>query len=148
MRLLSNAPLGLLALLAIAPALHAQGDASSSDYFESKIRPILATNCYACHTAANSGGLRLDSAEAMAKGGNHGPAVAPGDPDKSLLITAVRQTDANLKMPMGGKLKDPEIESLEEWIKAGAVWPKTAPATVTAATAAAPTGPAKYVIAA
>jgi hypothetical protein len=147
MRLLSNAPLGLLALTAIAPALRAQGDASSSDYFESKIRPILATNCYACHTTANSGGLRLDSAEAMAKGGNHGPAVAPGDPDKSLLITAVRQTDANLKMPMGGKLKDPEIESLEAWIKAGAVWPKVAPATVAAATAAAPSAPAKYVIA-
>jgi hypothetical protein len=147
MRLLSNAPLGLLALTAIAPALRAQGDASSTDYFESKIRPLLATNCYACHTTVNSGGLRLDTAEAMAKGGNHGPAVAPGDPDKSLLITAVRQTDANLKMPMGGKLKDAEIESLEAWIKAGAIWPKAAPATVAANTAAAPSAPAKYVIA-
>ncbi len=147
MRLLSNSLLCLSAFAAAMPALHAQGDASSSDYFESKIRPILATNCYACHTTANSGGLRLDSAEAMAKGGNHGPAITPGDPDKSLLITAVKQTDANLKMPMGGKLKDPEIESLEAWIKAGAVWPKTAPATVAAAVTPAAPAPAKYVIA-
>ncbi len=66
--------------------------------------------------------------EALAKGGDHGPSVTPGDPDKSLLITAVRQTDENLKMPMGGKLKDSEIADLAAWVKAGAVWPKTAPA--------------------
>ncbi len=59
----------------------------------------------------------------MLKGGGRGPSVVPGDPDKSLLVRAVRQTDTGLKMPMGGKLKDSEIEDLAAWIKAGAAWP-------------------------
>ena len=59
----------------------------------------------------------------MLKGGSRGPAIVPGDPEKSLLIQAVRQTDPNLKMPMGGKLKDAEIADLVAWVKAGASWP-------------------------
>lgn len=99
---------------------------SSPDYFEAKVRPILAENCYGCHTGSALGGLRLDSLEAMTKGGKRGPAIKPGDPNASLLIRAVRHIDADLQMPMdGGKLKDSEIEILAEWVKAGAVWPKT-----------------------
>ncbi len=90
--------------------------------------PILANNCFGCHTNSALGGLRLDSPEAMLKGGKRGPAVVPGDPDKSLMITAVRQTDPALKMPQGGKLKDAEIADLEAWVKAGAVWPKSSSA--------------------
>ncbi len=71
------------------------------------------------------GGLRLDSAEAMKKGGKRGVAVVPGDPENSLLIKAVNQLDPSLKMPMGGKLKAAEIADLTAWIKAGAVWPKS-----------------------
>ena len=74
----------------------------------------------------------------MKKGGDRGIAVVPGDPDNSLLIKAVRQTDPSLKMPLGGKLKDSEIADLTAWVKAGAVWPKT----VTTKTAA----PGTYVI--
>ena len=103
------------------------------------MRPVLTRNCYACHTEARSGGLRLDSAEGVAKGGNSGPAVVPGKPEDSLLVQAVRQTHARLKMPPGGKLKDDEIAAIEQWVKAGAVWPKGA------ATSAAATSPA-YVI--
>jgi len=95
----------------------------SPDFFESKIRPILANSCYACHTASQLGGLRVDSRDAILKGGKSGPAIVPGDPDKSLLIRAVRQTDPKLKMPMGGKLKDAEIQDLVAWVKAGATWP-------------------------
>ena len=65
-----------------------------------------------------SGGLRLDSREAMLKGGKSGPALVPGDPEKSLLIQAVRQTGA-LKMPKGGRLTAAEIDALVEWVKAG-----------------------------
>jgi mono/diheme cytochrome c family protein len=97
-------------------------DAASGDFFESKIRPILANNCFSCHTASKLGDLRLDSSEAMLKGGTRGPAITPGDPDKSLLISAVLQTDPNLKMPMGGKLKDSEVADLAAWVKAGTVW--------------------------
>jgi mono/diheme cytochrome c family protein/nitroreductase len=115
--------------------------AAAPDFFESKIRPILANNCYSCHTNSQLGGLRLDSADAMVKGGTRGPSVKPGDPDASLLITAVRQSDAKLKMPVGGKLKDSEIADLTAWVKAGAVWPK---ASVTTSASATPAG--KYVV--
>jgi hypothetical protein len=118
---------------------------ASPDFFENTIRPILANNCYSCHAASQLGGLRLDSLEAMTKGGSHGPAIVPGKPDESLLITAVRQTDPNLKMPMGGKLKDSEIASLEAWVKAGAMWPKTAATAASMSSAASTSG--KYVIA-
>ena len=121
-----------------ARALASPADtAASADFFETKVRPVLANNCYACHTASALGGLRLDSREAMLKGGGRGAALVPGDPDKSLLITAIRQTDENLKMPQGGKLKAEEIDDLMAWVKAGAVWPASS-ATTTAA--ASPTG--------
>jgi hypothetical protein len=108
-------------LLSIGCAL-AQGP--SPDFFENKIRPILANSCYDCHTAAEMGGLRVDSRERLLQGGKSGPAVVPGDPDKSLLIQAVRQT-GDLKMPKGGKLKPEEVQALADWVKAGAVWPET-----------------------
>ncbi len=75
------------------------------------MRPVLAENCYDCHTAAEMGGLRVDSRERLLQGGKSGPALMPGDPDKSLLIQAVRQT-GDLKMPKGGKLKPAEIQAL------------------------------------
>jgi mono/diheme cytochrome c family protein len=105
-------------------------EAASPNFFETKIRPLLASNCYGCHTDSQLGGLRLDSLEAMLKGGSHGPAITPGDPEKSLLIKAVRQTDPGLKMPLGGKLTDAEVADLAAWVKAGALWPKTPPATI------------------
>lgn len=60
------------------------------------------------------------------KGGKSGPAMVSGDPEKSLFIEAVRQTNPKLKMPMGGKLKEQEIQDLTAWVKAGAIWPATA----------------------
>ena len=119
----------------------AKPDAASPEFFETKIRPILASNCYGCHAESQLGGLRLDSPEDMAKGGKRGPAIVPGDPDKSLLIQAVRQSDPNLKMPLGGRLEDSEISDLTAWVKAGAIWPKSAATAVSSA----PAG-TKYVI--
>lgn len=107
---------------ALFPAL-AQ-TSSSADFFEAKVRPILATNCYGCHSNSSMGGLRLDNAEGVAKGGTRGPAVVAGDPDKSLLIQLIRHSDPKQRMPMGGKLKDTEVAVLAEWVKGGAVWPK------------------------
>src|SRR3954467_7576509 len=112
----------------------------SSEYFESYVRPVLAANCFDCHAEEKMGGLRLDSRDAMLKGGRSGPAIVPGDPDKSLLITAVRQTRDTLKMPKGGKLKPAEVEALAEWVKAGAVWPAVAAASTNTASASAPAG--------
>ena len=103
---------------------------NTPEFFETKIRPILVNNCFSCHTNTAMGGLRLDSAEAMLKGGSkRGAAVVAGDPDKSALILAVRHSDPDPKfrMPLGSKLKDADIDALTAWVKAGAVWPKAIP---------------------
>jgi hypothetical protein len=70
--------------LATAAAASAQSlAANSSDFFEEKIRPVLVKNCYSCHTTSQMSGLRLDSAEAMAKGGKRGAAVVAGNPTRA-----------------------------------------------------------------
>lgn len=113
-------------VLLSAGLLEAQSvPASSPDFFETKIRPVFVNNCSGCHTASALGGLRVDSREALIKGGRRGAAIVPGDPEKSLLITAIKQT-TDLKMPQGGKLKAAEVADIEAWIKAGAVWPASA----------------------
>lgn len=106
-------------------------NAGTPEFFENKIRPILANNCFGCHTNSQLGGLRLDTLDGMKKGGKRGPAIVPGDLDNSLLIKAVRQTDPALKMPYGGKLKPSEIADLEAWVKAGAAWPASTASAVT-----------------
>jgi cytochrome c553 len=102
----------------------AMADEKSSEYFEARVRPILAANCYECHGDQASGGLRVDSREALLKGGDSGPAIVPGDPDKSLLIQAVKRLPDAPQMPSGRpKLKAEDIEVLVEWVRAGALWP-------------------------
>ncbi len=99
-------------------------DAAAIEFFEKKIRPLLADNCFNCHsTNTNSqGGLRIDDRNALITGGNRGAAIVPGDPEKSLLIKAVRQTD-KLKMPPMKQLSEQQIADLTKWIQDGAVWP-------------------------
>ena len=125
----TQAPAPSVVKVSATAAPHPQGIMSDADFFENKVRPILANNCYKCHGDVTSGGLKLDSREALLKGGELGPVLVPGDPDKSLIITAVHQTTA-LKMPKGGKLTPQEVADLTEWVKHGAVWPKSAPGTV------------------
>ncbi len=107
----------------------------TANTFAAKIKPILAKNCYGCHAAAATSGLRLDSYAGLMKGGNSGRAIVPGDPDKSLLIVAVRQTDPDLKMPKGGKLQPEEVAALEAWVKAGAAGPSESTSSAAAAVA-------------
>src|ERR1700682_434833 len=107
-----------------ATLLGADNSATSKEsvqFFKDKVRPILAQNCYPCHTDTEMGHLRVDSREGLLKGGGRGPAIVPGDPEKSLLIETVQQTGA-LKMPMGGKLDEQQIADLVAWIKMGAPW--------------------------
>ena len=94
-----------------------------TEFFEMRVRPVLARNCLACHGQSQLGGLRLDSREGMLKGGKSGTAVVPGQPDASILIQAVQQTHPHLKMPPQGKLKDEEIADLRRWVGEGAIWP-------------------------
>lgn len=102
--------------------------ATPSDFFETKVRPVLAKNCAACHIGASMGGLQMDTREHVLKGGKSGAAVVAGDPEKSLLIQAVRQTNSKLKMPPGGKLTDSEVADLTNWVKSGAAWGESAAA--------------------
>jgi len=112
---------------ASAPRAAASGaaggiDPSSIKFFDEKIRPVLAENCYKCHTTEAMGGLRVDSIKDMLAGGDSGPAIIAGNPDNSLLITAIKQT-TDLKMPpKGKKLTDGEIDALVQWVKNGAAW--------------------------
>ena len=100
-----------------------------TDFFENKIRPVLADNCYKCHSTLAEkvkGGLLLDSRESVLKGGDSGPAIVPGDPEASLLVKAIRYTDPDLQMPKDKKLPDDEIADLVAWVKMGAPDPRTA----------------------
>jgi mono/diheme cytochrome c family protein len=118
----------IVAVLSVVVAF-AQAPAQAPDFFENKVRPVLAENCYDCHTATEMGGLRVDSRDRLLQGGKSGPAIIAGDPDKSLLIQAVRQT-GDLKMPKGGKLKPEQVQALTDWVKMGAQWPETKAAAV------------------
>ncbi len=99
----------------------------SIQYFERKIRPILAQHCYSCHSndaKVLRGGLRLDTAASVQKGGDSGPTLVAGQPDASLLIHSI-QYDNDIQMPPKGKLPDAEIKELTEWVKRGAPFPKS-----------------------
>jgi hypothetical protein len=106
---------------------HAVPSAEQLEFFESKVRPIFAEHCYSCHSDKAEklkGGLRVDSPEGLLKGGESGPAIAPGSPDASLLIKAVRYTDPDLQMPpKNRKLSADQATTLETWVKMGAPMP-------------------------
>lgn len=95
------------------------------DFFESRIRPVLVEKCHSCHsTDAKSakGELLLDSREAARRGGESGPAIVPGDPDNSLLLSALRYD--SFEMPPTGKLSEAVIADFEKWIQSGAIDPR------------------------
>jgi hypothetical protein len=115
--------LGSLTLFLLsAPVLSAQQP--GADFFEKQVRPLLAARCFTCHSGTGApamGGLRLDSREALLKGGARGPAIVPGKPGESLLIEAIRQT-TKLRMPPSGSLDANEVAILTEWVAQGAPW--------------------------
>ena len=140
--LVSLAPAVLICLapaaviLAQAPPVddNAQGkaDPAKIEFFEKKIRPLLAANCFKCHGLEESeAGLRLDSQAAILRGGDSGPAIDLKEVGESLLLKAVRHTpDAIAPMPPDNRLKAEEVAALAAWVKMGAPWPqlkRTAP---------------------
>src|SRR3954463_4705044 len=94
--------------------------ADAGTQFEMQVRPLLAKNCWGCHTQTAMGGLRLDSRDAVRKGGKSGPVLVPGKPADSLLIQAVTYRHQRLKMPPTGKLPEADIAILTEWVAQGA----------------------------
>lgn len=107
-------------------------DAADLEFFEKRVRPILVERCYECHAAGKNkekGGLRLDERAAMLTGGDSGAAASPGEPEKSLIVEAIRYDPNGLQMPPTGKLPQREIDTLVEWVKRGLPHPAAAETT-------------------
>src|SRR5207253_2768486 len=109
-----------------AAAADPKPEPAQLEFFEKKVRPVLAEHCQSCHGPdKQKGGLRLDSRADVLKGGDSGPAVEPGEPDKSRLVRAVRYA-GDLHMPPKTKLPAEQAEALAAWVKMGAPWPEAA----------------------
>jgi mono/diheme cytochrome c family protein len=101
-------------------------DPQGIEFFEKNVRPLLVSKCQSCHGAKRQqGGLRLDSRAALLKGSDNGVIVIKGEPDKSLLIKAIRY-DGDVQMPPKNKLPDDAIAKLTAWVKMGAPWAEEA----------------------
>ena len=120
--------LGIVGIAGAIPQAQQMPEATPDQaaFFEAKVRPVLAENCFTCHGATSQNGeLRLDTAAGIVKGGSSGEKIITADPTQSILVKAVHQS-GSLKMPPDKKLKDDEITALEAWIKMGAPWPTKA----------------------
>lgn len=115
-----------LTLVAVAPAAPGGSDAEADAFFVEKVLPILRADCFKCHGPGMTkpkGGLRMSDLAALLEGGNSGPAIVPGDADRSLLVRAIRWTDSDLEMPPKAQLPDADRLTLERWVTEGAHWP-------------------------
>jgi hypothetical protein len=122
--LLILSPALIFSFTAYLPSTY--GADEQEQFFRESVEPILREHCYACHSHAareTSGGLALDWKSGWEKGGDRGPAIVPGDADNSLLITAIKHTDPDLRMPER-RLPDEKIQVLADWILHGAVDPR------------------------
>lgn len=123
----------LLILVAVATvgclgnAAFSQDDRAGFEFFEAKIRPVLVKHCYECHSKDSGkarGGLRVDTRDALLRGGDTGPAVVPKSLDKSLLLQAILYEQLNYQMPPKGKLSAETIADFRRWILMGAPDPR------------------------
>src|SRR5437868_14437639 len=94
------------------------------DFFEKQVRPLLAANCLSCHgPQKQEGNLRLDTREAVLKGGDSGPAAVAGNVKESRLIEAIRR-EGVLKMPPASPLRAGDVAGLRRWVELGVPWPE------------------------
>jgi Planctomycete cytochrome C len=115
---LSVIPLGFLGIA------RGQDQKAAEDrtFFEKRVWPVFQKNCLLCHGGAKiRNGLEVTSREALLRGGESGPAISPGNPERSLLIQAVRH-QGRFHMPPKGKLPAETVADLVEWVKRGAPW--------------------------
>ena len=108
-------------------ALATADDTKRLEFFESRIRPILAKHCYRCHSVEakkSKGGLLLDSRTGWQVGGDSGPAVIPLKPEESLIVQAINHGGESSEMPPDGRLPEKVVEDFRTWIAAGAVDPR------------------------
>jgi cytochrome c553 len=117
----------LLGLLFLGTAARADVPADEAEFFEKKVRPVLAEHCFSCHSARAKkvkGGLLLDTRAGLLKGGDSGAVVVPGKPEQSKLLEAIGYKNVDLQMPPKGRLPEAAIADLTTWVKRGAPWPR------------------------
>ena len=113
--------------LAASPGRADEPTPQQIEFFEKQVRPVLVARCHDCHAGETAESkFRADSRAALLKGGLRGPAIVPGDPEKSLMILAVNHAD-QLHMPPKSKIPQKEIAVLSAWVKQGTFWPNEAP---------------------
>lgn len=116
----------LMAWAVFPPVTTAAGDLARAAFFRERIEPVLRKHCYQCHsTRANSvkGGLLLDESAGIRRGGESGVVIVPGDPDQSLLMSALKHD--GLEMPPKQKLPQNILADFEHWIRSGAIDPRS-----------------------
>ncbi len=115
-----------MALLAWSPLAVAEAPTPESlDYFETHVRPVLASRCYSCHgPEKQKTGLRLDSKASMLGGGDGGPVLNEGEQAANSRILQVINYDTHTKMPPDAKLPQEEIDAITAWVNMGAPWPE------------------------
>src|SRR3954447_6885588 len=103
-------PAAILLLLAAFSVAGESAGAEPVDYLR-QVKPILKGRCYACHGALKTkGGLRLDTGEAIRRGGAGGPGVERGLADESLLVERVTEPEVTQRMPPeGAPLSDEQV---------------------------------------
>jgi len=122
----------LASLIGVAAASSAQNASPAvtqeqAAFFESKVRPVLAANCLACHGEKEQrGGIRLDGRAHLLAPAKGEPLINLASPPASRLIRAIQQAGP-IKMPPNGRLRDSEIAAISEWVRIGAPWPETPP---------------------
>ncbi len=136
LKVLFNAWIGLLSVWFPSPLDADELDASAVEFFEAKVRPLLVTHCYECHSDAAAkadnlqGGLRLDNRAGVQQGGGSGRVIVPGIPGESLLVKSVQYTDKALQMPPEKPLSAEQVSILEKWVAMGAPDPRDGSAVV------------------
>ena len=118
----------VLTISGLVTGLRAAEPADGIAFFEKNVRPVLINRCYECHSHEKNkvkGGLAMDSKEALLKGGDAGPGLVAGDPEKSKIVEAIRYENQDLQMPPKAPLPASERAAIEAWIKMGAPDPRT-----------------------
>ena len=113
---------GIVCLVPISVA--AATEPADVEFFERRVRPMLAEHCYSCHGPnKQESDLRLDHISTILQGGTRGSAIVAGRPQESLVVEAIAYTNVDLQMPPHGRLPEAVRADLQNWIARGAPWP-------------------------
>ena len=109
---------------AATPAAAGPASKEGVEFFEKKIRPVLAKTCYTCHAGSIQarGGLRLDTRAGLEIGGQNGTIIDPKNPAESKLLAVLH--DEGPEMPPAGPLPPETIEDFKVWVAMGAPFPR------------------------